>query len=140
MTRRILLHLSVLLLAACDDDPPSLVGDWVLTGVDNEPLPTVVYEQDDDTVVMISDRLQLLDGDVYERTTLRYVVIDGVGDSVTASTEGEWGYDGTNRIWLVLGPGDHGPVLDHLYVLHGEMRNHTPEGVLQYRREGDSDD
>ena len=124
-----LLLFVVSLVAACDNDPPTMLGAWQLLAIDDDTLPALAFAAGDDTTEVIEEVLMLEAGGVYQHEWVHYIVMDGFRDTVGLGTVGEWERDG-NTIWLEPAPA----LRDRLFLLNGELRNITDAGTWRYHR------
>ena len=134
----------LLFIGACGDvplAPQSIAGTYVLTAVDDEPIPVVVATDPANAIVLVADTLRLhLAGNLEGRRCQRR--IDYVNDSSTDSCSG---YGGSYRVQVRTIEMAIGCLLGqvctvvamHSATLHGDalvMTRGEPGGTLTFRR------
>lgn len=85
---------AILVMAGCDSNPvaslPDITGTYTLVSVDGEPLPAILYEDDEIRFELVSGTLILSASDTYsEPVTLR--VTDKVSDVSETAVETDTG-------------------------------------------------
>ena len=86
----LLLALVTALLAACDDAPPDVSGEWRLVSIDSDPIPAVVAQNAADSTVVLAGTLRLESDRQFSMSNFVEFQDDLTADTVGSGLSGVW--------------------------------------------------